>query len=647
VNEIKIGTYFSDAPYGIAIIVNDATGFLIDPDWEGHYVKTRYTDRDVALLTPAQTAPDYSYVHAVLQHHGANIQFTWGRVGDGAVAGTFETDKAVKLKLRLPRSWPRFHAIYYGAPDGITGQGITPAGVYVPFSLKTSPRPAEISANGSEIAEITLDLKPGEVTKLIAGVGDLPEIESAAKKLKASEAAYAAHRARAEGDWGDFAGAIAQNMNSSKLYGSDNNMVAHIVGRGWWLFHQEPINGNPDLGPYFCWDSFFNGALACIEDPAGAQETVRAVLSLQTPEGMVSNFSHWLIGNQYVALDRSQPPVGAMCVWKMHQRWPDKDFLAEVYQRLVKWHDWWPKYRDGNKNGLLEWGSADGHFWAALLETGWDDTVHFDGAKMRGPNMMADAVDLSSLWSADAECMALIADALGKKADASRFRAEHERTNKLINELLWNDKLGIYCSRKWNADGSMGEFLTRLTPMNFYPMMCGAAAGDRVTRTLEWLNKEGKFKGEWILPTVAFDDPLWKEQNYWRGHVWPPANYLVWQGIMLCAPAEVRAEFARKSVHIFMRNWDSKKLCGENYRSDNGEVGVNHPHYTWGALLPLIGIEALAGSAKDFTPVPCADTGLSEHIVLHNIPFGGKLYRMEAKGGKVTVEAEKAAGQLK
>ena len=52
--------------------------------------------------------------------------------------------------------------------------------------------------------------------------------------------------------------------------------------------------------------------------------------------------------------------------------------------------------------------------------------MHFDGAKMRGPNMMADAVDLSSLWSADAEYLALIADALGKKADAERFRAEHE-----------------------------------------------------------------------------------------------------------------------------------------------------------------------------------------------------------------------------
>ena len=29
---VKIGNYFSDAPYGFAIIVDDETGFLIDPD---------------------------------------------------------------------------------------------------------------------------------------------------------------------------------------------------------------------------------------------------------------------------------------------------------------------------------------------------------------------------------------------------------------------------------------------------------------------------------------------------------------------------------------------------------------------------------------------------------------------------------------
>jgi len=29
----------------------------------------------------------------------------------------------------------------------------------------------------------------------------------------------------------------------------------------------------------------------------------------------------------------------------MQMRWPDIDFLKEVYPKLLKWHHWWPKNR--------------------------------------------------------------------------------------------------------------------------------------------------------------------------------------------------------------------------------------------------------------------------------------------------------------
>jgi hypothetical protein len=42
---------------------------------------------------------------------------------------------------------------------------------------------------------------------------------------KASEE-YEAHRAKASGAWGDFVGAIAQNLNNSRFYSSLNKRVA-------------------------------------------------------------------------------------------------------------------------------------------------------------------------------------------------------------------------------------------------------------------------------------------------------------------------------------------------------------------------------------------------------------------------------------
>jgi hypothetical protein len=49
------GNYFVDLPYGIAVIVDDATGFLIDSAWDEK-------PKDVAELPPATSAPVFSYL---------------------------------------------------------------------------------------------------------------------------------------------------------------------------------------------------------------------------------------------------------------------------------------------------------------------------------------------------------------------------------------------------------------------------------------------------------------------------------------------------------------------------------------------------------------------------------------------------------
>jgi putative isomerase len=329
-----------------------------------------------------------------------------------------------------------------------------------------------------------------------------------------------------------------------------------------------------------------------------------------------------------------------MSVWKMHERRPDIDFLAEVYPKLVRWNEWWFRYRDGNGNGLLEWGDELGSYRNARLETGWDDTQHFKGTEMSGTHMSADAVDLNSIWSLDALYLARIAEALGDSNAAERHMTEHLAINRRINEHLWNEELGTYCSRKWedNPDGSP-SFLTRITPMNFYPLACGAAEGVRAQSVLAWIFDPDKFGGEWILPTLPYDDPDWPKQGYWNGYIWPPPNWIVWQGIKQHADAERRAEYARRCVKLFMKGWQESRICSENYRSDIG-VPASHPHYTWGALLPLIGVEALCDIDAGFKPLPYAESGISETIAMRNVPFGGTLYRINCRNGNVEVTKE-------
>jgi glycogen debranching enzyme len=151
--------------------------------------------------------------------------------------------------------------------------------------------------------------------------------------------------------------------------------------------------------------------------------------------------------------------------------------------------------------------------------------------------------------------------------------------------------------------------------------------------------REDKFWGRWLLPSVAYDDPVWHQQTYWRGHIWPPANYLLWQGLRRYADPGRQAEFARSNMDLFMRNWKDGRLCCENYRSSDGDCG-DDPHYTWGALLCLVGLEAVVDVGRDLKPAAAPDGMFTETVTLRRIPIGGRVYRIELAGGRTKVVPE-------
>ena len=53
----------------------------------------------------------------------------------------------------------------------------------------------------------------------------------------------------------------------------------------------------------------------------------------------------------------------------------------------------------------------------------------------------------------------------------------------------------------------------------------------------------------------------------------------------------------------------------------------------------MSGGESLVDIGPDLKPVP-RQLGLTENLTLHHIPAGGKLYRIESKGGKVSITPE-------
>ncbi len=117
-----------------------------------------------------------------------------------------------------------------------------------------------------------------------------------------------------------------------------------------------------------------------------------------------------------------------------------------------------------------------------------------------------------------------------------------------------------------------------------------AGEGARMIRQ-HLLNPE-EFWGEWILPSVARNDPAFPRQRYWKGAIWPPLNFLSYLGLRRAGYPRVASELAEKSAAMFLAEWRRKGYVSENYSSITGtgddERLSSDRFHAWGALFGIM-----------------------------------------------------------
>ncbi len=451
-------------------------------------------------------------------------------------------------------------------------------------------------------------------------------------------AAYARECLRGEGALAEGPEAMIQAVAWNTLYDAKGRLVSSPVSRDWcydW--------GGPAV---FCWDTYLLGALVTYESPELARLNFEAVNAAIDQIGFVPNY---YCAHGAASLDRSMPPIGAYLIWKTQAADPDQAWLAKIYRQLKVWHGFWVKRRDGNGNGLLEWGSNRKPYYeypqlcsdvvdirfsaqAAKWESGLDNSPMYDDVPFNEQTgtLELDDVGLSSYYAMDCEALAAIAECLGKSKDAAGYRKQYETIKLRINELLWDEQHGIYCNRHW--DGRLSE---RWSPTSFFPLIAGVAPPERAERMVrEHLLNENEFWGEYVIPSIARNDPAYPDNDYWRGRIWGPFNFLTAEGLRRYRFDDEAAELARKGLDIFLRNWREDGGIYENYNAETGQgadVWNAARLYHWGGLLALIAIEELidvepAGYLR-FGSVKLPAAGV------RNVRVGGAVYDVHLDDG--------------
>ena len=547
-------------------------------------------DKGAEQVTPGPHAWDGSYTELDVAWRGHKWRVESGRDGDNLVmlATPLESNSTSALPPTLVVSvdylWNRPGTVArsgdsfttHGAMNGNSGE----VSVYCTCAKPEAQDYADIPMGGPYFsADFT--------SPVGVSTGERRTIEQIRAVIERQKAAYE-HSIEVAGKAAPIFDAIETTLGWDTIYEPAGERVISPVSRVWSV----------GWGGYvlFDWDTFFAATMAGIGDRDLAYANAIEILREETPQGFVPNYAR---SGGWKSFDRSEPPVGAITVLGLYRRYQDKWFLEDTFEPLLKWNQWWASQRD--IDGYLAWGSdgstepqnlddnSRGTRAGAILESGLDNSPMYDGTTYDAQKHVLEFADvgLMSMYIADCDALAEIADAIGKREKAKELR---ERAGKYRTKLatLWNNKAGIFLNR----DLHTGEWSMRVSPTNFYPMLAMAATPEQARTMIEkHLKNPDEFWGEWIIPSIARDDPAFHDQNYWRGRIWGPMNYLVYLGLENYDDAATRSEFAEKSYALFLKEWTQNRHVHENYNAILGsgdDVTNSDRFYHWGALLGYV-----------------------------------------------------------
>ncbi|MDX2024131.1 MAG: trehalase family glycosidase [Deltaproteobacteria bacterium] len=541
------------------------------------YVRRVPVPADRELIRPGLRAYDGKYTELSLEWVGVKADVQSATIGDDIVI-LYSPHKDSSgdriLILETAMLWNRRGSLLQtgGAIDAVTANrklriGATSPSLGLNFPLSS---PHLTFRSNQEVAFFTGPNRSlAEVKALIA---------SKRKEVEAQSARF--------GDLAEAHQAMRNVTAWNLFYEAQGDRAVASVSRTW----------NEAWGGYilFDWDTYFAGWMMAVDDKNLAYANAMAVTRLMTEDGFVPNVAAAFDSK---SRDRSQPPVGAMMVKALFDKFHDQWFAAALFDDLLRWNRWWDKHR--NNQGYLSWGSDPNTRGmddpnsrkAAILESGLDNSPLFDDAAFNESTHMLQlaSVDLMSLYIADCQSLQALAKILGRQGEAAELAERGKRFTAKLAEL-WDEETGIYRDK----DLVTGKFSKHLGPTNFYPLLARVPTQAQAERMVkEHLFNPKEFYGPWMLPSISRDDPGFGDNEYWRGRIWAPMNFLVYLGLRNYDLREAQHVLAESSVRLLLKEWRANRRVHENYNATTGaggDVNSSDGFYSWGGLLGLIGL---------------------------------------------------------
>ena len=324
---------------------------------------------------------------------------------------------------------------------------------------------------------------------------------------------------------------------------------------------------------FWAWDTWrFSAALAKF-DPELAKDNIRAMFDYQQPDGMIIDCIYTDPAENNARV--SKPPLVSWAVDEIFTHTNDTAFISEMYPQLMAYYKWWYNKRDHNRNGMCEYGSTDGTLEAAAWESGMDNAIRFDDAKMLKNNGAEDAwsmdqesVDLNAYLALECKLLKKFASILGVTFDGPDYSSQ-------VADYFFDKEKGFFFDRRLKD----GSFIQEPGCEAYTPLWTEVATADQVKATLPLLTDTAKFSTYIPFPTVAADNPKYNPRGYWRGPIWLDQTYFAIRGLRNYGYNKMADEY---TLQVFDRLQGLKEGAPihENYGTHTGEL-LKAPHFSW------------------------------------------------------------------
>jgi glycogen debranching enzyme len=311
------------------------------------------------------------------------------------------------------------------------------------------------------------------------------------------------------------------------------------------------------------WDHCFNSLALAAGSPALALDQFSLPFDHQDETGALpDSVTHSEILHNFV-----KPPIHGWALRHLRRRLPEplsQAELTEVYDRLVRWTDFWLTMRRAP-------GSALPHYQHGN-DSGWDNATTFD------PERVIVSADLAAFLVLQLRELAELAGELGMSDDTRKWTRTADATQAALLDELWTGDRFVARS----ADS--GATWTSSSLLDLMPVVLGEhlpeSVGDALAERIEaHLTAYG-------LATELPTSPHYLDDGYWRGPIWAPSTVLIEDGLR-------RAGHERLADEISAR---FRALCetsgfAENFDALTG-AGLRDRAYTWTASSYLLLAEA-------------------------------------------------------